>query len=473
MSVPIYIGFLAVLIAVVIAIIFLVLTYLKNIGVQHMGKVILMLAIIYFMFITFLALAADTYGFEVMETVEAGKHYYIYTLKYNEQPFNETLGIVTFIVPPTIINNSYFDNETNMTIVNITEVYNPRELEFDCGEYIACPLLAVFNDSYTLVVNITLDDLAVDIYESYVTVLEDDTVINETFFKFFIGYDDVFEDSGSYIMQPTDNFYNRWIYEGDLPQTFSELHTVLTRPNETLYLDCTGMLTCSENTISTNNITIFTSTMIIPLDTLIGTHYSYIYLNTSYNTSGNITFKLEVLETQVIIEEINVSIDTNVENMTSEELQDFLKQLNDVTEQRISELQAANRTKEKIVEINKTVPFVANIDQIILRVAEFYNKKDNDAYTELITIVDKLTTEQNKLKTELDITKTELTNTKNNAVDEETVVNAALNDYDTAVQKENFIFRKGATIKFTIIIILFIISPIILFILYKKSWGGF
>lgn len=401
------------------------------------------------------------------------QQYWIIELKKSELPLEIKIPAVKLAHEPILINNSYYDNITNSTVQNLTWI-NQTDITCQAGTYITCPNITLSN---TLYYNVTLDlpKLPVDIYETQLKVYDNGTLSNTTRFKIFVNYDDIFEELGIDLFQLSKNYFSISIHDGELPYTYSEQISIKAIENRTMSINCTNYLKCSKNLTKTQNDTKFTATLTIPKNHKIGRSYSYIYLNTSYNTSGNITFEVNVKETQVQDRTTTIIKNRDLEDMSTEELIEFWELIEDSSLRRQQELEASNKTKEIIIEKNITKPFIANVDQIALAIETFYKKKDEKLYLDLIDTVDEMREEQKHMQINMSNMQSVLLNSEKEKLELQSqqpqLIENAISNTTNTIKQKNVIIEKNILFLIIGFSLLAILSVGYIF-LYRNAWGG-
>lgn len=413
------------------------------------------------------------YAYRLQNTYENGKYYVNVHTNRSELPLKFNLSLYSVPFRPYVINNSWHNNATNSTVVNLTYV-NTTQVRCDPGQYLSCRTYDIrSNTHYNITVQLPV--LQVNIYESSLRFYVNNTLRNTTYFKFFVTYADVFMDAGAEVFQMQSNYFKLTTYDGELPMSYTEQIRIATKPGYRMGIRCTNHLSCSKNSTGTGNITQFSATLNIPAGIALGRHFSYIYLNTSYNKSGNITFEVDLRQTKVDVQSKTVVVNKELENMSTEELMDFWDMIEQASIRRQEELEAANRTTEKVVVRNVTQPFIANVDQLAVAIEEFYKSKDEKMYMDMIDLVNEMRGEQEQMRGNMTMLQSRLSEAEQYRQqmqqEQPQMLSQAVEKKMEEIQQENYVLGKGWMHYVGVGLVSLSIFGAVMF-LYKKAWGG-
>lgn len=398
-------------------------------------------------------------AYTYQETTIDSNQAFIFTMNKSEQPLaiNFTIGQFNF----TGYQTGCTTNCSNGSFLNVTQA----TFSVSCGDLISCEdfvLKAPLNESNSTVYNITIEideDIHIGDYDSYVEI-ESNGTAHRIEFRFLVQWGDLFDHKGVLELNEDTQTPKIIAYQGDLPQSGTRDYTIKTQPGEIMYLDCGEYLTCSHKNITTTNFTTFSVTYLLQAGMAIGTYRSYVKINTSYNTSMSINYTFQITESQVQVIYQDLSLNRSLENMTPEELVDFYEKMQSISNEAINKLNAANKSKDIVVEKNVTQYVAVNEDDIAQKVMELLWSENSEYAAKMYKDNSELRQRNSELEQMMIETRQEVNTTIAKKLDElnalernMTDAQVTLEEYDSALKEAFFVWNKTKLIKVILIIL--------------------
>jgi hypothetical protein len=388
--------------------------------------------------------------------------YYNYQLNTSETPFETTHNLFNIKFEPYNETIQYFNTTTNTTETR----YNLIEWDLytlDYGQFLSGNTTYNVTQDTTIPIKIDIDR-GVGIYNTQLVLFKNNEIMNTTYYNFFITFGDVYIDSG-YELSTSMSYINYVWFDGELPKTKTKTHTIKAEPNYKMTINCTGFIKCDKSFLTTKATNDIKATLTIPDGTALGTYKNYIFVNTSYGKKGNITYEIEIKHTPVEIIHKDIAVDKSIENMTAEELADLLNTFTDAAERKVLELEAANKTKEKLVLRNVSVPYLANKEEIVRAlVAEFERE---DKFT-----IDELSRLNGQLVKDMENVSMQLTKKKEDYQFLEIKREVDLNNLNNTLYTQNIIINKQYWKNKVIVAAIIGIVVSCLLVMHIKAYGG-
>ena len=415
--------------------------------------------------IIIILLISNVSAYSIQQSMQDGNPLFIINSNTSEQPFNLTLSLTDVNFTAYSVYQNITINDTNSTqnwtMINMFDVQD-YVYDVDCGDYMTCGDIIFHNVSVnkteTQTINVTMlfDNLDTGTYSTWVQVRnQSNGQVYYARFRNLVQWGDIFVNSGVLELDQDANRPRIYAYQGDLPQSNYRNYTIKTKPGETMYLSCGNYLTCSHISLPTNNITKFSVTYELPDGMATGTYESLVKINTSYNTSMNITYSFQIAETRIQVIDGTVEVPKNPQNMTQEELIELFKTMGDLADESIKKINAGNKSNDVIKYQNNTEYVVANVGEIKNALMKDLFSANSKFNAKLYNDIDAKESEANRLKTLNDNLRLENQQLKSNRTEKPEVIN----QYKNGLEETFFVWDKDKFIK-TVLMVLVVFGII-------------